>query len=318
MKPKKTNSYLRAQEKAVRTKTADLTKKQEEAILKAYTDAGQTLVDKLKTTKGKMSNSMYRDYAYTLHEKIVQIQSKYTQAAALNPLQKEVLVTLELLGEKGTTESVYGRALNKVINIYSEKAVEALIRGEIYKDGKGLSARIWRNSSMASNAVQEIAAQGLSSGMSAVDMANLLEPHVIGSSKRIWQEKKIEEKLGKVYANMYKNLEYNALRLARTTISHAATTGMKEASKVNPLFKKLQWHSVHAPGRTCQICKDLDLNVYSVEECPYDHPNGLCYQTHYFEESMDEMAERLRGWVDNPSSDSELENWWAQTNQALQ
>lgn len=317
MAKEKLNEYLAAREKAIRTKTSKLTGEQEDAVLKAYTDAGKRLAEKIRTNRNPLHNTMYRDYAYELHEKINQIQSKYTKAAALNPLQEEVLVTLKLLGVKDGTESEFGVKLNRIANIYSETAVEALIRGDIYKDGKGLSERIWKSSSMASNTIQEIVAEGLSSGMSAADMSQLLESHVQGGVARNWGNVKIREKLGRTYAKKYENLESNALRLARTTISHSATSGMREAANVNPLFTELQWHSVHAPGRTCQICKDMDGNIYPVNECPFDHPNGLCYQTHYFSQSMDEMALRLRGWVDDPNSDPELETWWSGINEGL-
>lgn len=311
------NEYLKSRENAIRQTTSQLTKDQQEAVLKAYTDAGSRLAEKISKARNAMEKVMYRDYAYELHEQIVRIQTKYTQAAALNPLQQEVLVTLKLLGEEGATETEYGIKLSKIANIYSEKAVEGIIRGEIYKDGRGLSERIWRNSSMAANNIQDIVAEGMASGMSAADMAELLEAHVNGGARRIWGAEKIEQKLGKVYAKKYANIEYNAFRLARTTISHSATSGMREAANVNPLFTHLQWHSVHAPGRTCDICKQLDGNIYTVENCPFDHPNGLCYQTHYFNQSMDEMALRIRGWVDNPSSDAELEQWWNGINSQL-
>ena len=101
--------------------------------------------------------------------------------------------------------------------------------------------------------------------------------------------------------------------MARTTISHAATASVRQWGKINPYAKKVQWHSVHAPGRTCQICIDLDGQVFPIEECPFDHPNGLCYQTVYYDQSLEEIADELKDWVDGKPNEM-LDEWYAQLN----
>ena len=30
-------------------------------------------------------------------------------------------------------------------------------------------------------------------------------------------------------------------------------------------------------GRTCELCKSRDGNIYKLDEAPFDHPNGFCF-----------------------------------------
>ena len=52
-------------------------------------------------------------------------------------------------------------------------------------------------------------------------MAKLLEEFVKPKARRFWDNATIESTLGKSTARKFENLEYNALRLARTTISYS-------------------------------------------------------------------------------------------------
>lgn len=113
----------------------------------------------------------------------------------------------------------------------------------------------------------------------------------------------------KVYPNSAKTIDYSAQRLARTSISHAYTLSMLRSCKKNPFIKKVRWHSVFAPGRTCPLCKERDGREYSLKDCPMDHPNGMCYQEPILNDSLEDIGTRLNKWV-NGSNDSELDDWY--------
>ena len=165
----------------------------------------------------------------------------------------------------------------------------------------------------AGKTIQDVVQKGLSSGQSAVDMAKILEEFIKPKARRFWDNAKIESILGKTTARKFENLEYNALRLARTTISHSATASVRQWGKINPYANKVQWHSVHAPGRTCQICIDLDEQIFDTDKCPFDHPNGLCYQTVYYDRDLESIADELKDWANGMPNDK-LDEWYSQLN----
>lgn len=288
---------------------------QETAVLKAFNDATKDLIGKIeKSRTGYLPKRIYKDYAYDLYSVILELATTYSRKAAKNVLDGQLLHTLALLGEDGqSTAKDFERVLRGISLVYSKLAAEAVVRGEIYKDGKNLSKRIWSVASKAGNDIQEVVTRGLASGMSAVDMSKMLEQYVNPAARKVWNTEKISETLGPTTARKYQNLEYNALRLARTTISHSATAGVRSWGKVNPFCKYVQWHSVHAPGRTCQACIDLDGEIFPIEECPFDHPNGMCYQTVWYDKSMDEIADELRAWVHGEPNE-ELDTWYSELN----
>lgn len=315
MSKEKKNAYLSSWEKAIHKTNIKLTLEQEKAILKAFNDAGVDLIEKIKKSRnGYLPKRIYKDYAYDLHKVLVHVMHEYSEKAAENAVDGQVLHLLNILGEDGNaTAKAFEKDVRSASLVFSRRAAEAVTKGEIYKDGKNLSKRVWSNAARAGNDVQQIVTQGLASGMSAVDMAKMLEQYIDPKARKEWDFEQIAEKLGQTTARKYENLEYNALRLARTTISHSATAGVRQWGKVNPYARKVQWHSVHAPGRTCQACIDLDGEIFPIEECPFDHPNGMCYQTIWYEDSLEEIADELRSWIDGEPNDV-LDAWYDDLN----
>ena len=311
MSKRKRNSYLESWEKSIHARTAKLTLEQEEEVLRAFQSATRDLISKInKSRNGYLPLRIYKDYAYDLYSVMLETMSRYSKQAVENVIDGQLLLTLKLLGEDGqATAQDFEKTLRQVSLVYSRIAAEGVVKGTIYKDGKNLSTRIWSAAARAGNDVQHIVTQALSSGMSATDLSKMLEKYINPKARKNWDRDKIAEKLGASTANKYKNLEYNSLRLARTTISHSATAGVRRWGQINPFAKKIQWHSVHAPGRTCQACIDLDGEIFLMEECPFDHPNGMCYQTVWYDKSMDEMADELRDWVHGKPNE-ELDSWY--------
>lgn len=283
-------------------------------ILQAYLNAGNNLVEKLTSSNSPKDLALLRGYAKAIHDQVEDIIESYGLKSALTPLDYERIMLLEFLADRQAPASEFGKELEKVINLHSRQGAEMVFKGKLYKDNRNLSSRIWSSSNGSAQSIQQVVAMAEAQGMSAAELSTLLEDFVNPSKRKLWTNEKLKEKLGDGYARAWKDLEYNALRLARTTISHIGTESVKLKQKVNPFAKKVQWHSVHAQGRTCQTCIEMDGNIYDINEVPFDHPNGLCYQTVYFEQSLEEMADRLAGWVNDPSSDPELEEWWAERN----
>ena len=311
----KRNLYFEGWEKAIHATNAKLTAEQERLVLKAFNDSMADLIKKIsKSRSGLIPSKIYRDYAYDLYKTLDSIIGSYSRKVIDETLDAQMYFILKSLGGEGNaTASLYESRIRQATAVYSRQVAELVAKGNLYKDGVGLSSRIWKVSNGAGRTIQEVVQQGLSSGQSAVDMAKILEEFIKPKARRFWDNAKIESILGKTTARKFENLEYNALRLARTTISHSATASVRQWGKINPYANKVQWHSVHAPGRTCKICIDLDEQIFDIDKCPFDHPNGLCYQTVYYDRDLESIADELKDWANGMPNDK-LDEWYSQLN----
>jgi len=288
-------------------------KAQDRQIMKAYEDAMAIYIKKYNTARNNTAskalaaeyknamalklNDIIKTNNYEISEDLAKIISENT---AKNFTQK--------LGLRKDDINTFSNALLQICNPLFDKAAENVIKGGIYKDGIGLSARVWDAVSASSNKIRDVIASGLAGQLSAVEMSKLLEQYVNPVEYHIWNNAKIKELLGDGYAAWNKQVNYEALRLARTTITHSATTIMKQASITNPYLTSFKWHSVHAPGRTCGICADRDGQIYTPQELPYDHPNGLCWQEPVLSKSLSKIGDEVADWVHGGENEM-LENW---------
>ena len=115
---------------------------------------------------------------------------------------------------------------------------------------------------------------------------------------------------GRCYPHLRnKRVDYNAMRLARTSINHAYQTSSIQSSNMNPFVEGIQWHSAMIHGRTCELCMERHGQIYPIDDVPLDHPNGLCTMIPYIPKSLDEVAIELRNWVDG-GSNPKLDLWY--------
>lgn len=189
------------------------------------------------------------------------------------------------------------------INSYSNTVVKNLIAGEYYKDGKTLSKRLWNLTLDNGNKIDEFIKINIASGANARKLANDLEL-LINPNNRIVTNN------FKAGFNSYK-ISYQAQRLARTSITHAATETQIQNAKKNPFSKGLRWnlsasHSARMHGKT-DICDDYNGQIFKPEETPLQHPNCLCYFTEEVAD-IDDAIVRINKWVEG-NEDRELESW---------
>ena len=304
------SDYIKLVEQRAKKELEALSQSQQRAIIEAYSSAGKELVRKYRNSKnGTATKAMYASYTKKIAEETEQLIQQYAIQGARVPLSVEKLIMQQAFQTAGLDTSLANDKFDNIIGKLGMESVKNVIGGKIYKDGAGLSSRIWQASATANNKIQEVITAGLAQDMSAVKLSKMLQDYVNPTARKTWSNDKIRELLGDGYAAWNKNLEYNALRLARTTLSHTATMSMRQVQKVNPYAQKIQWHSVHAAGRTCSICEEMDGNIYDTDKCPFDHPNGMCYQTHEFDKSLEEIADELAAWCrgeENPM----LDEWW--------
>lgn len=307
------SDYIRLVENRARQQLETLTEEQQYKIYQVYKSAGRNLAAGYTQAKsGTATKALYASYTQKIAEETEQIIKEYAIKFGDLPIQVESLIMNEAFLRAGLDTSLAGDTFKNLVGKLGMESAKNVIGGGIYQDGAGLSARVWQASAMASNRIQAVVAAGLAQDMSAVKLSKLLQDYVNPTARKTWSNDKIRETLGDGYAAWNKNLEYNALRLARTTLAHTATMSMRQAKKVNPYATKIRWHSVHAGGRTCATCEEMDGRLFDTDKCPFDHPNGMCYQTHEMEKSLDEMADELAAWCKGEPNEK-LDEWWAQT-----
>lgn len=272
---------------------------------------------------------MYEDWANDLERKILYYESKSTNSAPLQvlhlkQLQSQIRETGKQLCDeiqKGIQESIY-TVSDAVINDYSEwvaylgistakrvgasfsnvpdSIVRKVVTGQIYDTGWSLSSAIWSDSKKTQRNVYEIIAGGIAQNKSIYEMANDVQQFVSPSARKRWN---LRCKDGRyIYP---RNVDYAAQRLARTLTQHAYQQSVIEVTKNDPFVNKLRW--VANGSRVCPLCREMDGNLYSPEDVPLDHPNGMCV----LEPVVDKNIEtRLRDWLTSPDgTDTELDEY---------
>lgn len=285
----------------------NLTRKQYKQIKNLYKEAAKDLkVKSDKARKGSLTERWAKDYRKAVKSEIKQVNTILFKQILDNIVKSANLAAGIQLNFFNLVDKKYKLNMSKSFtNMFSKvpnDAVEELIKGNIYKDGRGLSKRIWWTGNKVNGDIDKIIQKGIVEKKGAIELAQDLQTYVNPDMQKEWNWKK-------VYPSTSKTVDYNAQRLARTSISHAYTLTLLRSCERNPFITKIRWHSVFAPGRTCALCRDRDGQEYLLADCPLDHPNGLCYQEPLLDYDLAEIGSRLGDWVSG-SNDSMLDKWF--------
>lgn len=277
-----------------------LTKSQEQDIIRIYSESANELLSEFNKTNTELSKRFMQQRAISLYQSIEKIiEQGITESSQIaSNLHSNILDSISY--KKGVTNS-----FRTMFTGIDDEVLKALRFGKIYEGGRGLSSRVWYSVNSGNDTIQDIISKGLAKGTRADELAKLLEGYVNPTKRKYW--KKAREKLGPSYGG--KKIEYNSLRLARTSRSHAYTLSTKLSSKKNPFIDSIQWSSALIHGRTCDLCRDRHLSIYTIDNLPYDHPNGLCDQRPVLENDLDYYSNRIKDWIDG-DNDILLNNWY--------
>lgn len=289
---------------AARRKVSRLTLKQQLEILQMYGEAIQYLAERAEEARqGSLTQSWAISFMRELTAERTRLQ-RGVQASLRGNIEQAA-------GYGAQPDRWFWGRVSKMAGIdlgpqfSTEPIIKPILTGKLYKDGRSLSNRIWDIGNVFERDVQYIINRGLIEKKSAVELAKDLEKYVQEPAKR-------PTDWGKAYPNLRsKQVDYNAQRLARTSLNHAYQTGTIKSSSLNPFIEGIEWQSALQHGRTCELCMDRHGKVYPVDDVPLDHPNGLCTLLPYIPKSLDQVAEELRHWVDggyNPT----LDRWYQQ------
>lgn len=296
--------YLKTLNNQLRNKPKELTKKQQQQIIQVYKKAYMDTINRgIKNAYGdsKAVKNLTAAYSQQIYDELLKVVMKYNSQVAsdLSDINKQMM---QLLMGDGY-QQIKGQ-VDKLVDIVNVDTVEQLIRGKVYEDRKGLNKRLWSCTNTSGEKIEDAVASCMAEGMGAAEMAENLKQFAMGGH-HTWSRNKIREKLGSGYARKYSSgLDYESLRLARTTITHQAQIETINTRKVNPYMGGVKWHSNHEAGRTCDLCNSRDGHIFIVdkEDIPLDHPNGACWLEPVWmingkEATPEEIAKDMKAWA---------------------
>ena len=300
------NEYIDQLTSAILGRFKTMNNDQEKKLISIYSKAGSELVKKYSKSNG-LTKAYLKQYTNSLYIELTKLMKEYNIRSAQMPCDLQQFILEEMAG----SAKVNIKFVNMFATIPTD-AIKTIISGDIYKDGKGLSKRLWAYGNSTTGTIQDIITTGMTQMKGAVDIAKDLEGFVV-PSKRIYTGNKAIPGAGRI--------EYNALRLARTTNTHSYTVASSMAGKKNPYQTGLQWHtsashSSRMHGKEDE-CDRRNLKVYALDDVPLDHPNGLCYQTPYFLMSLDEIGDDLKKWVQGGENKT-LDSWFVNNKDKIQ
>lgn len=312
------NEYLLVMDRAAKRIARDASKTQEQDIMRAYTIAfDDAFSDYLKQLeKGKTPSQpnltqcklAYINQLYSTLQKQSLICNEEIPKKILNQYAK---VMKDITNNKDVIDKI-----NKNVDVTSRNIVEQMIKGEVYKDGVGLDSRLWSATNASGRKIEDVITSCLARGISSAEASKIISQFA-KSGHHTWDKNKIREKLGDKYANKYGTggLDYEALRLMRTTNTHMAQLTVMNSDTVNPYNKFVKYHTGHAGSRTCAICRDRDGKIFPIHDAPLDHPNGLCWLSPVMskdgktELSLADMVDDMNDYFDGKPNSGVMTQW---------
>lgn len=160
--------------------------------------------------------------------------------------------------------------------------------------GYRLSDRIWRTDQETRRKLNDLMVDSIASGMSARDIARLAEQFLIPGREAV--------RTNKPYGT---DGSFDAMRLARTEISHAANQAAFISAYTNPYVNAIEVARSANGDATCPICPQhatlgfggerlrAPYSVHAANVPPY-HPHCMCRVESVVIDSPDVVTERLR------------------------
>jgi hypothetical protein len=270
-----------------------LSKEQEKQITAMYSNLVKKVQNeqKLLSKDSSVSASVNRSRLKGLEQQL---------STELNKIGKQLEPTIKD-GMTKTAEAVvkdnveYAKSLGvfEIKGAFSHvpgEVVKSVATGKVYEGNWSLSKAIWSDIGKTQADISSVISQGIALNKSSYDIAKDLEKYVDPSAKKDWS-------WSKVYPGTAKKVDYNAQRLSRTLVGHAYQQALVVTLKPNPFCTGIKWMASNS-GRVCQLCADRDGQIYTPDDLPMDHPNGMCAWRAVMKE---EIGEDLANWVNSPA-----------------
>jgi SPP1 gp7 family putative phage head morphogenesis protein len=281
-------------------KRVEITNEQVKQIRDMYKDISNEYKSRIKllSTRTNISSQMrsqyLKDFTKSLEKDIQYLNSKVESTITTNILRVSKAVVDDNL--KMCKEMGFGGIMTQQFYVPND-VVARVISGKLYEGKWTLSKAIWSDNQKKISDINSVVAKGIAENKSTYEIAKDLERYVNPRVRKDWN-------WSKVYPGTNKKIDYNAQRLARTMVSHAYQESFVESTKDNPFIEAYMW--VASGGdRMCPLCEERDGEIFSKEDLPMDHPNGMCTFEVVIDKSYEEIGRELADWV-NGEGDPEL------------
>lgn len=285
----------------VRTTT---TMQMQKEIKKMYEQLYKNVTKKV----GQMGNSNIQKQNLILLKRDIKNRIEQLNEDIKNGIIRSMnIVSNEVVEDTRTFLKQCGFKDEDIHNAFSyvpDQVIRNIINGNIYQDGWTLSSAIWGYNKKTQDTINKIISIGTAQGKSALEIAKQLEQYVDPSAKKTaktiqsWRYDKAGNKIkDSVY---FGRIDYNAMRLARTLISHAYQQSFETVNKNDPFVIGYRWLTSNFHGRVCDICRGREGHIFKKNELPLDHPNGMCTFEAVILDSMTDIAKKIGKWYESP------------------
>ncbi len=278
----------------------ELTAQQQKEIRDLYQSVADDIADRLSVPQRVPSDALRQWYLRDLQKQVnsaLEGVGKTTESTIRSNAEKVAQGVVDCNAD--WLKSV-GMPIGGAFSWVPTDIVTSVATGQIYEGPWSLSGAIWADVQTQQRDIQTIIARGIAENKSAFDIAKDLEKYVDPSAAKPWD-------WSKVYPGVRRQIDYSAQRLARTMVSHAYQQSFVRTTQKNPFVTKYKWEASNS-DRVCELCQERDGKLFSKDDLPLDHPNGMCTYTAVIEDSMDQIADRLADWA-NGAEDPELDTW---------
>lgn len=300
-----------------RKKFLELTQKNEEEILEIYKEASKVILKEIRENKELELSTEYQEKLYrSLKQYEIELSDKLASKIYDNTKEGSNIATdiqlayIEVISPNEHIKTIF----NKATISSTKKALEKIVRGDFYTDGKSLDNRIWNITKKNVSDIDKLIKVNISKGANARKLAEQLEKYIDPNNRLT--AKTLE-------AGINSSISYQSQRLARTSISHAFSETCIENAKVNPFNQGLKWdlspshyeRQVKRWGKDiCDIYANQDdynlgIGVFPPDSFPVKHPNCLCFST-YINTSIEKASKELKEWSMG-TKNAKLDKWYS-------
>lgn len=304
-----------------RKKYIELRLRQDPEIRRLYIRAADRVAKELRELALKTPSSYLRKRQLEELEALLRAEAdrltgnltkafeQYIEQAVDAGSKYSLAITLDLFKKAGMDISEL-QTMFVTVNRQAVEACWARTRKGLY-----LSDRIWEQGEKFRNTMRDIVQEAVATGQDAVKTARMLQQYVRQGSMTL--AKDYPNMMERMKGRIPRDISYEALRLARTEMTAAFGEGTIAAARVSPSYIGMKWVLSHNHP-VVDICdtlaehdEGLGRGVYPPgDEPPYPaHPNCLCALVP-IHENPEKFVKRLKKWLDDPSSDQELEKWY--------
>ena len=307
------NLYYRLIKQAQREKI-NINKKTLLKVKKLYEEEGKRLTEKLKNANeiDKKYINAYMEYVDKELKDLGKQVEKLTKQGINDTSQLMTEVNADVFSyiakkynldvDSNLLESLYKPNYN---------VVDKIINGDLYKDNKSLSKRIWGYNRNNLNKIQEILIDGMVNKRPLQDITNTLSAYTGGGNTKV-----------KAITSAYGQMNANSLRLVRTSLNHAFIETMKDECRYNPFIEGYKWtlsgqHYIRQVKHNGpDICDDyansneynMGVGVFPKNVDRFNHQNCMCLVLPYSTKSLEDVAGELNSWIKG-SPNKVIDTW---------